>query len=573
MYIRRKSLLPIVMAFLGGPVAHVTAQVITVLPAGGNPSGITAGPDGNVWFTVTDSQHFNGSIGRITPGGVLTQFPLLYPAPSFIVTGPDGNLWFTQDDGCDNGFSSIGRITPAGVMTAFPQPFCRSLGDIAVGSDGNLWFTWNSYNPPFAAGISRMTLAAVVTEFPLPNYSGGIAAGPDGAIWFTEGNPLGNPSGPNAVDRIGRITTGGVISEFALPAGSAPAGIVTGPDGNLWFTETSGNKIGRITPLGTVTEFPVPTAGSRPLYITSGPDGNLWFTEETGNRTVPEHPNKIGRITTSGVITEFLIPTQDSRPFDITVGPDGNIWFTEKLGNLIGRLSVVRGPTLEARILPVVGSTAGVGGSFFRTAVQLHNSTAAPITGQIVFHPSGSSGRGSDPLLAYTLAPGQTRSIEDLLPAVTRSGLGSADIEVTAGTVPIVTARVFNDAGAAGTTGFTEEPMRTEEALRPGPSGVLLLPADLTRFRFNLGVRTLEAGATATLTLRDATGAVVTTLSRDYPATYHEQQNAGSFLEVATLPPGGSITITVSAGAAIFYGATVDNTTGDPSLQVARAAP
>jgi hypothetical protein len=35
----------------------------------------------------------------------------------------------------------------------------------------------------------------------------------------------------------------------------------------------------------------------------------------------------------------------------------------------------------------------------------------------------------------------------------------------------------------------------------------------------------------------------------------------------------GSISITVIAGVAIVYGATVDSTTGDPSLHVARAAP
>jgi hypothetical protein len=86
-------------------------------------------------------------------------------------------------------------------------------------------------------------------------------------------------------------------------------------------------------------------------------------------------------------------------------------------------------------------------------------------------------------------------------------------------------------------------------------------------------VRTLEAGATATLTLRNAAGAVVTTLSRAFLATYHEQQSAGAFLGVTTLPAGGSISIAITSGAAIFYGATVDNTTGDPSLQVARAAP
>jgi hypothetical protein len=39
-----------------------------------------------------------------------------------------------------------------------------------------------------------------------------------------------------------------------------------------------------------VTEFPVPTAGSTPFGIASGPDGALWFTEQSAN--------KIGRITT-----------------------------------------------------------------------------------------------------------------------------------------------------------------------------------------------------------------------------------------------------------------------------------
>ena len=73
-------------------------------------------------------------------------------------------------------------------------------------------------------------------EFPIP--SGGlsewIASGPDGTVWFTEGD--GN--------RIGKITPNGVITEFATAVGSLPEGITIGPDGNLWFTEYSRNKIG-----------------------------------------------------------------------------------------------------------------------------------------------------------------------------------------------------------------------------------------------------------------------------------------------------------------------------------------
>jgi virginiamycin B lyase len=48
---------------------------------------------------------------------------------------------------------------------------------------------------------------------------------------------------------IGRITTEGAITEFPLPtAGAQPAIIITGPDGNLWFSEFAGDRIGRITP-------------------------------------------------------------------------------------------------------------------------------------------------------------------------------------------------------------------------------------------------------------------------------------------------------------------------------------
>jgi hypothetical protein len=57
----------------------------------------------------------------------------------------------------------------------------------------------------------------------------------------------------------GRITPGGSITEFSLPAGKAgPTAITTGPDGNLWFIEPDGNKIGRITPGGKFTGFSAP---------------------------------------------------------------------------------------------------------------------------------------------------------------------------------------------------------------------------------------------------------------------------------------------------------------------------
>jgi sugar lactone lactonase YvrE len=92
-------------------------------------------------------------------------------------------------------------------------------------------------------------------------------------------------------DYIGRITTAGVITSFAIPAVyENPTSITTGPDGNLWFTEPGaldegGWSIGRITTAGVITEFIIPPAGlSVPWGIAAGPDGNLWFTDERDNK-------------------------------------------------------------------------------------------------------------------------------------------------------------------------------------------------------------------------------------------------------------------------------------------------
>jgi virginiamycin B lyase len=69
-----------------------------------------------------------------------------------------------------------------------------------------------------------------------------------------------------------------------LPTGSSPEGITLGPDGAMWFTEQSGNRIGRISTAGALSEVDVPTLASQPFGITSGRDGRLYFTEYGGNR-------------------------------------------------------------------------------------------------------------------------------------------------------------------------------------------------------------------------------------------------------------------------------------------------
>jgi hypothetical protein len=261
-------------------------------------------------------------------------------------------------------------------------------------------------------------------------------------------------------------------------------------------------------------------------------------------------------------------------------------------GDVTGSVSLAagahQGPVLDvgatgtfvesvSRIIPVAISSPGAFGSFFKTAVQVLNPGpgSGAITGRFVFHPAGVSGGFSDPSLPFSVNAGQTSSYIDLVAAMGQSGVGSVDIVLPDGSqVPIVVARVYNDGGAAGTTGFTEDLVDPNgpflgPVLSAGVTGYIVGPADVAHFRYNIGVRSLFSGASLTVTAHDSTGAVIGTNTVTYPPTYLQQLDAASFLGIP-LTNNDSIELSVSNGAAIVYGATADNITNDPSLQYGR---
>jgi streptogramin lyase len=342
-----------------------SAQTVAEYPlpsANSAPTGITAGPDGALWFVETGANI--NKIGRITTAGAITEYPLSNPngfvpgsTGSGITAGPDGALWFTE-------LNKIGRITTTGAITEFSIPAGTGFGfpgRITVGSDGSLWFTELG---PFVA-IGRITTAGAVTQFTENHANGlqtGITAGPDGALWFTEDA------------KIARITTAGTITEYLVP--HAAGSITSGPDGDLWFIDAAQNinAIGRITTAGAITEYPLPNANSftpapsLPQQMTAGPDGALWFIE-TGI-------GKIGRITTAGLVTEYPIPTANGA---ITAGPDGALWFTETRSGKIGRITVPTSTStsLVAAILPSSRSVeVGATATAFATMINAGTSTA-----------------------------------------------------------------------------------------------------------------------------------------------------------------------------------------------------
>ena len=287
------------------PIGKITEYSLPTKES--DPNWITAGPDGNVWFT----EWKNNTVAKITPSGTITEYAI-HGHPEGITAGPDGNLWAVESSGSEK----VAKITPSGTVTESSLPSGSEAIDITAGPDGNLWFTETG-----TSRIGKITTSGTITEYNskregFGTHPWGITAGPDGNLWFTDREGSG---------AVAKITTSGTITEYLLPEKRGPEGSITvGPEGNLWYT--TGQTIGKITTSGTITEYTLPKG--RADDIVSGPDGNLWFTAGS----------YIGKMTTSGTVTEYSLPKETS-PRGIAVGPDDNIWFTCVSSNKIGKIT------------------------------------------------------------------------------------------------------------------------------------------------------------------------------------------------------------------------------------------
>ena len=169
------------------------------------------------------------------------------------------------------------------------------------------------------------------------------------------------------------------------------------------------------------------------------------------------------------------------------------------------------------------------------------------MTGNLVFHKQGQPASASDPSLAFSLASGQVLSYPDVITTMGTSGLGSLDVVTNGGAQPVVTARVFSDGGAAKRPASPRKGLSPREAIDTFGRGVLFTPEDPANFRMNIGVRTLDAGATLSITLLSNSGTVLATRTATYPANYFEQDSFATFTGVSTGPANGRINITIAS--------------------------
>jgi len=272
------------------------------------PYSIIAGKDKNLWFT----DNATDKIVKLSPGGSLSEYVVPEPGCGIsIITAAQNGAWFTEYHA-----HKIGFIDFYGKITEFPLGGNFSPYGITVDNEQIVWFTCMTSNQ-----ICKMH-GDEIAYFDLPTlacYPSFITFGYDGALWFSE----------NQGNKIGRITKQGEITEYALPLpGSAPVGIASAKDA-VWFTEIMGNRIGRIDYAGEIIEHELPTMNAKPHALAISKNGAIAFTEWGAN--------KIGLIKPDSTIIEYDIPAPHSEPHGLVFDEQGSLWFTLESG-AIGKI-------------------------------------------------------------------------------------------------------------------------------------------------------------------------------------------------------------------------------------------
>jgi virginiamycin B lyase len=150
-----------------------------------------------------------------------------------------------------------------------------------------------------------------------------VAPAPDGGVWFTaqRSGHLGWFEPQSA--RVELVSLGG---------GSAPHGVIQGPDHAAWITDGGQNAIVRVGwPDRTVRAFPLPagTPNANLNTATFDGEGDLWFTGQSG--FVGHLAPKSGRMTVRNA-------PRGTGPYGICTTPHGDVWYCSLAGSFVAKI-------------------------------------------------------------------------------------------------------------------------------------------------------------------------------------------------------------------------------------------
>jgi len=212
------------------------------------------------------------------------------PHPNDILyNSGDGNLYFTMSNN-----PALGRLPTSGAQF-LETGIALSANALSLATDGtNIWTVEPSSNMIALTPWSTFSSAQEATATAGAGLQQ-IVAGTGGSMWYTEGS-LGN------VGTAASPTPGPGWSQLPLPSGAGPQAIAWDGNTTMYVAESSASKIAVISgPIASATVVEYSTGAAVPTYIAFGPDGNAWF-----DFTVPFAG--IGRITPAGSVSLFPLP-------------------------------------------------------------------------------------------------------------------------------------------------------------------------------------------------------------------------------------------------------------------------
>lgn len=178
-----------------------------------------------------------------------------------------------------------------------------------------------------------------------PDPAGGVA-------WYTA-------QWQGALGRLDPAT--GEVRHIPLGAGSRPHGVIVGPGGRPWITDSGLNAIVVVDPdTEAVDRYPLPAGRGNANLNTAAFDGDgvLWFTGQNGI---------YGRLDpATGDMAVFDAP-RGVGPYGIDATPEGDIWYVSLAGSYLGRVDrasgaveVIDPPTADAGTRRVWSDSRGV---------------------------------------------------------------------------------------------------------------------------------------------------------------------------------------------------------------------
>jgi virginiamycin B lyase len=164
---------------------------------------------------------------------------------------------------------------------------------------------------------------------------------PDGPVYYT-----GQRNGTLGI----LDPSTGKVEEVPLGSRSAPHGVIVGPDGAPWITDSGLNAIVRVDPKSrAVKSWPLPeeARGANLNTATFDRKGRIWFTGQAG---------WYGRLDPASDDMKAWRSPRGNGPYGITATPSGEVYYVSLAGNHLARVDVETG---EATVIEPPTSRQG----------------------------------------------------------------------------------------------------------------------------------------------------------------------------------------------------------------------